>query len=313
MPSLKPLYNSQEKKPYAPMEVEGDGSWVLYSLFTDFGTNEVPTELDVSFGVCYCVSDSDHSVIYTLCNKAWTTLCNHWLKKKDANGKNVDDPEKAKLYNEVKELASKNFGRSIIYVNGHEGLETIVKHYNRKWVKLDGSLLTKDSSKVLQLLVGIDSGEIDEDLASEVTNGDIQPLLTYTDVPRAGLKGKPLPALVHPEVEGIMTKEDLSELDELGEPLAVTKLTLPVVRYGGGSRGKSPQEKFQENLKVILEFLKLKSYDELIEMSINHPLRVRTAFAILGSGYSLSPEEFELSKSSEVVYLVEQTEEETEE
>ncbi len=282
------------------MEVEGDGSWVLYGLNKPIGADGIPDEIDISFGVCYCHHTEDQSVIFTLCNKAWTSLSDHFLKKKDSSGKWVDDPEKAKTYEEVKELTKENKGRSIIYAAGHAGLETIIKHYSGKWVILDGMLLTKDTTKVSTLLVGIDSDSVDEELVPQVTTGNIQPLQEYSDVPKAGLMGKPLPVLVHPETKEVLQKETLKEENILGIPLAVDKLSLPVVRYSGGNRGKSAQEKYDENLAVILNATNCKDYTELRRLSIEDPMTVRLAFATMGSGYALSPGEFEAALKSEV-------------
>ncbi len=308
MTTLKPLYNSQAKKSYDPVDVEGDGTWILYGMNTDIGTKQVPNEIDISFGVCYCHATNDQSVLFTLCNKAWTGLTNHFLKKKNDSGNWVEDADKVKAFEEVKLISSKNKGRSVIYAAGHEGLEAIIKHYNGKWIKLDGQLLTKDATKVTTLLVGIDSGNIDEDLASEVTNGDIALLPTYSDVPRAGLKGKPLPVLIDPDTKEVVTKDDMKESDVLGIPLALEKINLPVVRFTQGNRGKSSKDKYNENLAVILEVTGCADMDALVQKALDDPMRIRLAYATLGSGYALSEAEFEAAVKSEVNLIVEKTE-----
>ncbi len=313
MASLKPLYDSQSKKDYDPIEVDNDGTWFLFGLEADRSSKEVPTEVSIDFGTCYCYANESIKLLVTMCGTIWSTDCNHFVMSKGSDDKWKDDPKKIEERDKKGEDFLKNKGRSIVYVAGHEGLEALVTHFAGKWINAKGLIKSKDAGKVQGALIAMASDDWDESSTRDIFTAEVYELSGFDDVP-ANRRGKRLlPTLCDSETGETLTIEEMEETNILGMPLVLSVATLPTVKFTKGYQRKSAAQIYQENLALVLEKGGVSDFDSLIQLALDNPKRVQMIYATLGQPYALSNDEYQASIKAEINRVTESTTESEEE
>lgn len=303
MVSLKPLYDNQKKVEYEPIDINNDGSWYLFQLYYDRQAKEIPTELSIDFGTCYCYANGDVKLLVTMCSTIWSTECSHFLMSEGSDGKWKNDPEKKKACDAKGEVFLENKGRSIIYVAGHEGLEALVTHFSGKWIYSKGLIKSKDPAQVQAALMAMASDDWDESQTKNIFTGEVYELTDYSSVPVNRRKKRLLPTLCDDETGEIIPDSELKENNILALPLVLKHGNLPTVKFSKGSRAKTPAQKYDDNLAVILEKSGCDSFEALIKASLDNPHRIRMHYAMLGIPYALSADEYESSIKAEALLV----------
>lgn len=262
--TLATKYENKIRTKIKPFEVEGE-YWTPLVLASDWKTKKVPDSLPLTLNNCYAHVCNGNHWILTKSQSVFEDI-NFFFKEK-INDSWVETEATKKEKEDYLKLVESSYNFAIC-CDGHKGVSKLVELYSGNWFSADFTILTQDSEKVKNFLVGLQQNSPDEELYKECFASNTIKLPTIHLAPEYFTKNAFGRVITHPSYTDEFTPKVIGHLPSLSGVANSTK------KY------KSEEEKAEEVLTSVASLVGVSNFTELYHKLFDEPTKVQLAFAL---------------------------------